>query len=151
MKRDFKAYQRRRENIDTFIEKVNSLDLKPDDWDAVSFFEIDNLGQYRYVFIKFLPQEGQDVVDYVQNESGLGQVYHMLGDDGHGNLTLEDVVLGDPMHILLNNLVRSGTSGYLIKKCTQGTKMANDIFEEAKKSLIILRRRIENTDASTVV
>lgn len=74
---NFKAYQKHKIGTNAFIEKTKKLNLKTDDWDAVSFFQNGNSGEYRFVIIKFLPEKGKDSVDYVMNEEGL-VIYFML-------------------------------------------------------------------------
>jgi phage FluMu protein Com len=148
--RDFKTHKKLRDSADAFIKKVEKLNLKTDDWDAVSFFQTNMFGSYTFTMIKFVPEKGKDSIEYAMNKEGLGHIFHMIDDDGEGNIILEEAVLGDPTYIFLNNYIRAGRSGYLIKKCPQGTKMANEIFEDAKKSLEVFKQMFANNVATKV-
>lgn len=58
--------------------------------------------------------------------------------------------MGDPTYIWFNSFIRAGRSGYIIKKCTQGTKTANEIFCEARNAIAMFKEMVVSKVASHV-
>lgn len=150
MIKDFKTYLKHRSNIEAFIKKVDKLELKTDDWDAVSFFRNPANGSYRFLMIKYTPMEGEGTVVYDMSENGLGHIFYIIDNDSQGNIVMQEAALGDPTYIFLHNFVRAGCNGYLIKKCPQGIKMAHEIYEEAKKTLQLEKKIMVSNNAIIV-
>jgi hypothetical protein len=123
----FLKYKYSRPNIEDLKKK---LDLKIDEWDAISFFKTGPLRSYVFNIIKFIPKNGK-VCEYEMHPDGFGHkfniVYHEVGGPRHDVGTL-----GDPIYILLNNYIYSDMQGFLIKRCPEGNKMAENIVEHAQ-------------------
>lgn len=117
-------------NIEILKKKLN---LKFEAWDAISFFKAGLKGSYVFNIIKFVPQKTPQI-EYEVSPVGLGHKFIFISADETG-IFKEESILGDPLYVLLNNYIKGGMQGYLFKKCSEATDMANNIIKFAQMNV----------------
>lgn len=122
------------------------LDLKEEEWDAISFFKSGINKTYIFNIIRFKPKDGNPCVREVTD---LGHKYYILSTDETG-IYKEEAILGDPIYILLNNYIKGGVEGFMVKKSREGTDMVTNILAEAKAITKVFSTLLKGNTATTV-
>lgn len=139
--RDFKAYQRERTKLLEFIKRVEGLNFKVDDWDSMAFFRTGLHKSYEFNMVKFKPKNGQ-ACNFEMSENGLGHKYIIISNTKDELYMDKDVILGDPMKIILHNFVLGGQEGFVFKQCEEGFEMAKLIYDDALMTVDTLKKMI---------
>lgn len=95
--------------MNKIVADLKKLNLKEEDFDAISFFK--SAEGYKFLIVKF-----DKPADYEKNEQGFK--YYMFHIDARdGNIPIvEEATLGDTLHII-NNYVKANCEGIFAKKC----------------------------------
>lgn len=142
---NFRQQQNSKPDINEIKRRLN---LKPEDWDAISFFRHWSSDQYIFDIIKFIPENGVSC-EYEINKEGLGNKFLILSVTLDGVIQ-DEAILGDPLHILLMNYVMGRDQGFIMKKCPEAIVMASKITENAQAAISLFKTFIQGNTATRV-
>ena len=96
------------------VDDPKLLNLKEDEFDAISFFC--SKEGYKFYILKF----NTTCTDYEQTE--MGYRYYMLEVEKDGSASVQEAILGDPLHIL-RGFTKANCEGIFMKKCALAKTM----------------------------
>jgi hypothetical protein len=102
--------------MNKIVSDLAKLNLKEEEFDAISFFKTLN-GDWRFLIVKYdKPQE------YEKTEMGFK--YYMFHTDKRLNNIpiVEEAILGDPLYVI-KNFAKAGCEGVFAKKCVTSKEM----------------------------